>query len=907
MPPTSQRTNVTPTGYTYGGVNYETQTRTAGNGSTYTVDVPTKAPTGTTPVTALQALPTPVVSTTPAVTQVGKITDTMNQANADIQKQQDLKAQTAQNTQTAPVVKAETVKTPEQALIDTPETGNKFVYDSLGNRSEIGVNESLPSGYSPENPTVAPTKTVTGTAEIPSGTSYKQYADGTYGRFDVNGNYQGTATQQDFTNAQHGQSILDSLNQAINGAYPLKANQQAQIDSVKAIYADLIKKQETANANLTGGTTIAQNLYGLGNTTVGIGTIKQTVDDGIAKIITIQSNMNSDVAKMTSAFQSDNLNELKSAYESFSNNAKELQANIDNIHNEAVQRQREQVAYQQNQESAVDASIRSMIDDAQKGGLVTPDQLTKMQEALKSHDYGKALESAGSSLTNLNTLGGQYAYAIKNGWKGVGGDTSITAFIQAQNEAKSAGTAIGKQAGTSITNNSSTGIITIPQNAGSSINQLAYQNNNPGNLRFAGQKGASQGTGGFAKFDSPQAGFDAMVADVTAKMTGNSEAPITEGPNINKKITPDSTLFEMISAYAPRKDGNDPVEYANFVAKQLGVTPETKVSQLDPMNTAKAMALNESGTTFQGAWNTRDASAPPAGDGGSQQYGITGRTSNALWQDAITYSLDKTKQLQGFAGGLAGSDLQAKAIKDAVDNKSAALMEAAGVNRTEVQREYASGSGSMNKISNQLNSVQTSMTSAANNGDSILKMFEGTGINQNDSTYLNTKLNDLIKNFGDMGTIKAYQTALNELQTDYSNVYSRAGVNNVKNIERAEDAFNPNMTLADLKKTIDVVSTLGQQVVDSNISQIKTIADATNMPNLSKFLKFVQDQEGNKEPDQATQQVVNQSQQQDAISQLDAFDKADIKNQNVINDLHTAFPNATPQEIYDKLKTRGLI
>jgi hypothetical protein len=133
--------------------------------------------------------------------------------------------------------------------------------------------------------------------------------------------------------------------------------------------------------------------------------------------------------------------------------------------------------------------------------------------------------------------------------------------------------------------------LSIPQGT------LAAQNNNPGNLRYAGQSGAAQGVGGFASFSSPQAGFDALVNDVSMKMQGQSTHPIPDGPTAGKKLTPDSSLEDMIRVYAPTADGNDPVGYAQTVARGLGVTPQTKLSQLDPNEVAAQMANHESGTT----------------------------------------------------------------------------------------------------------------------------------------------------------------------------------------------------------------------------------------------------------------------------------------------------------------------
>lgn len=46
----------------------------------------------------------------------------------------------------------------------------------------------------------------------------------------------------------------------------------------------------------------------------------------------------------------------------------------------------------------------------------------------------------------------------------------------------------------------------------------AVKNNNPGNLRFIGQEGAVEGSGGFAKFATVADGFNALKNDILAKM-----------------------------------------------------------------------------------------------------------------------------------------------------------------------------------------------------------------------------------------------------------------------------------------------------------------------------------------------------------------------------------------------------
>ena len=295
----------------------------------------------------------------------------------------------------------------DQQLVDTADTGMKFAYASDGTRTQIPINESATQyGMFDTNPTVAPVKPVLATAELPSGTSVKQFNDGTYGMFDVAGKYLGNASATQFKNAQNGQEVLDKLNQAVNGQYPLTPNQQAQIDAIKATYGNLIKLQEKANANLTGGTTVAQNLYGIGNTMIAQGEIKGVIDAGIDKIAEIQSRMNSDVAKMTLAFESDNLQDLKDAYNAYANNSKELQNNIDQMQQTATTIARDAKQQRAQAELAIDNDIRQLMSYAR--GIATPEQLQNAQLALQNHDMEAAMTALGDSTRERSPAGKEY-------------------------------------------------------------------------------------------------------------------------------------------------------------------------------------------------------------------------------------------------------------------------------------------------------------------------------------------------------------------------------------------------------------------------------------------------------------------------------------------------------------------
>lgn len=92
---------------------------------------------------------------------------------------------------------------------------------------------------------------------------------------------------------------------------------------------------------------------------------------------------------------------------------------------------------------------------------------------------------------------------------------------------------------------------------------VAYINNNPGNLIYAGQAGATQGPGGFAVFDSYDDGLAALDNQIQLYASRGL------------------TISQMTAIYAPAGQGsNDPTSYANDIAGALGVSPDTALTDL---------------------------------------------------------------------------------------------------------------------------------------------------------------------------------------------------------------------------------------------------------------------------------------------------------------------------------------
>jgi len=130
----------------------------------------------------------------------------------------------------------------------------------------------------------------------------------------------------------------------------------------------------------------------------------------------------------------------------------------------------------------------------------------------------------------------------------------------------------------------SNGSVQIPQSS-----RLASVNNNPGNLRFAGQAGATQGEGGFAKFETPEAGYQALIAQIQLDASRGL------------------TLSQFINKYAPPSENNTGL-YISQISKATGANNNTPISQIDVNILAQAMAMKESGTVINTKANTGNPS-----------------------------------------------------------------------------------------------------------------------------------------------------------------------------------------------------------------------------------------------------------------------------------------------------------
>lgn len=96
---------------------------------------------------------------------------------------------------------------------------------------------------------------------------------------------------------------------------------------------------------------------------------------------------------------------------------------------------------------------------------------------------------------------------------------------------------------------------------------LTYRHNNPGALRWS--KYQTDHKNGFSVFASYEDGFRAL--EFQLKIAANGQSSV---------YFPDDTLLQFFEKYAPSSDNNNPKAYAQFVAKKIGVTIDTRISGL---------------------------------------------------------------------------------------------------------------------------------------------------------------------------------------------------------------------------------------------------------------------------------------------------------------------------------------
>jgi hypothetical protein len=109
---------------------------------------------------------------------------------------------------------------------------------------------------------------------------------------------------------------------------------------------------------------------------------------------------------------------------------------------------------------------------------------------------------------------------------------------------------------------------------------IAERNNNPGNLKFTGQSGATLGENGFAKFNTVQDGFKALQNQLQLYGSGQSKAAGY------KKL---DTIEEIMKIYAPSNE-NDTEGYIKNLEKLTGHSRKESLDFSDTQTVSAMMA-----------------------------------------------------------------------------------------------------------------------------------------------------------------------------------------------------------------------------------------------------------------------------------------------------------------------------
>ena len=110
----------------------------------------------------------------------------------------------------------------------------------------------------------------------------------------------------------------------------------------------------------------------------------------------------------------------------------------------------------------------------------------------------------------------------------------------------------------------------IEHHEGFFVGSRSYRNNNPGNIKFAGQyKAMGTDDKGFAIFDTYADGYNALIKLIENACDGKS---ITYRPSM--------TLYDFFGKYAPQSDNNDSEAYAVAVASEMKLSPYQVIGEL---------------------------------------------------------------------------------------------------------------------------------------------------------------------------------------------------------------------------------------------------------------------------------------------------------------------------------------
>jgi len=207
----------------------------------------------------------------------------------------------------------------------------------------------------------------------------------------VNSDYDAEATRV--------QNVISNIQ---NGTTPLSAGEQAQVDSLKLAFQELIDQQKLTNIGAEGMGNIRGYQTGAAeyDPSFQVKTIGSIVTAGVKKVTDLNMKMASAVAQLTQSFKDNNISAIKSAWDMYSeaskHKAEALQKTIDDT-NKAIKEARDA-------KQKVTDGINEVLLDAKKNGADAATVLAIQ----KSGSVSQALAAAGDYLQSATGDLGDY-------------------------------------------------------------------------------------------------------------------------------------------------------------------------------------------------------------------------------------------------------------------------------------------------------------------------------------------------------------------------------------------------------------------------------------------------------------------------------------------------------------------
>jgi hypothetical protein len=347
-----------------------------------------KAPEVSTPATSITGngvgplAPTPVINSNPkGKSDAQNIVNTQDKAIADAKTASDLKAQNdaqakiVSDKATADKAAADKAAidaihaTPDSSIMNTPTAGNQFGFDANSTRSEYDANSPLPTGI-----TSQPGKTrtdVTDSTSDSTGNIIKQFADGTYGRFNLATNSYVPTDSGTFNMAKNNATLQKMQTDALNGTY--NENQKSQLSALTAKWDSLIQGLQTDANNSAGAINAAARGYGF----LDSAGIANSYKVNLQNIIDATAKQNEGIATMKQSFLDNDSKLLAQGYADYRASNTAIEKNIDQARTEA----------EKLQAKLTDANINENVSAAKKydtAGILPSDTAEQRIAKLKN-------------------------------------------------------------------------------------------------------------------------------------------------------------------------------------------------------------------------------------------------------------------------------------------------------------------------------------------------------------------------------------------------------------------------------------------------------------------------------------------------------------------------------------------